>query len=143
MSQPETQLVLHGRFRASRADREQVIEVLKAAFVQGRLTKDELEARAAHAFQARTYADLAAVTADIPADIPAAPATPPPPRPLAPKRSGLPMNTAISVGALVIAAAHLALLGALLSGNSSTVTLVAVLLFVAVIATIGAVIVAD
>jgi hypothetical protein len=139
MSQPETQLVLHGRFRASRADREQVIEVLKAAFVQGRLTKDELEARAAHAFQARTYADLAAVTADIPA----VPATPPRPRPPAAKRSGLPMNTAISVGALIIAAAHLALLGALLSGNSSAVTLVAVLLFVAVIATIGAVIVAD
>ena len=27
--------------RASHADREQVIDVLKAAFVQGRLTKDE------------------------------------------------------------------------------------------------------
>jgi len=30
-----------GRLRASDADREQVIDVLKAAFVQGRLTKDE------------------------------------------------------------------------------------------------------
>jgi hypothetical protein len=138
MSQPETQQVLHGRFRASRADREQVIEVLKAAFVQGRLTKDELEARAACAFQARTYADLAVVTADIPA----APAVPPR-RPPAAKRSGLPMNTAISVGAFIIVAAHLALLAALLSGNSSAVTLVAVLLLVAVIATIGAVIIAD
>ncbi len=135
MSQPETQQVLHGRFRASRADREQVIEVLKAAFVQGRLTKDELEARAARVFQARTYADLAAVTADIPA----APAAPPP----AANRSGLPMNTAISGGAFVIIAAHLALLAALLSGNSGAVILVAVLLFIAVVATIGAVIVAD
>src|SRR5215813_6499582 len=29
----------YGRMRASRADREQVIDALKAAFVQGRLTK--------------------------------------------------------------------------------------------------------
>ncbi len=137
MSQPEIQQALHGRFRASRADRERVIEILKAAFVQGRLTKDELEARAARAFQARTYADLAIVTADIPAAPAAAP------RPPAAKRSGIPLNTAISVGALVIVVAHLALFAAILSGSNSAVTLVAVLLFVAVIGTIGAVIIAD
>jgi hypothetical protein len=57
----------HGRMRASDADREQVVDVLKAAFVQGRLLKDELDARAAQAFASRTYAELAAVTADIPA----------------------------------------------------------------------------
>ena len=34
-----------GHLRASYADREQVIGILKAAFVQGRLTKDELDAR--------------------------------------------------------------------------------------------------
>jgi Domain of unknown function (DUF1707) len=33
------------RLRAAHADREQVIEVLKAAFVRGRLTKDEFDAR--------------------------------------------------------------------------------------------------
>ena len=43
-----------GYLRASHADREQVIGVLKAAFVQGRLTKDELDARAGQAFAART-----------------------------------------------------------------------------------------
>ncbi|HMG62014.1 MAG TPA: DUF1707 domain-containing protein [Streptosporangiaceae bacterium] len=53
--------------RASDADREQVIDVLKAAFVQGRLHKDELDARAGQAFASQTYAELAAVTADIPA----------------------------------------------------------------------------
>jgi hypothetical protein len=53
--------------RAAHADREQVIAVLKAAFVQGRLTKDELEARVARAFAAKTYAELAMLTADIPA----------------------------------------------------------------------------
>ena len=34
------------RLRAGHAGREQVIEALKAAFVQGRLTRDELGARA-------------------------------------------------------------------------------------------------
>ena len=58
-----------GRLRASHADREQVIEALKAAFVQGRLTKDELEARAGRAFAARTYAELAALTTDLPAGL--------------------------------------------------------------------------
>ena len=32
--------------RASHADRDRVIDTLKAAFVQGRLTKDELDLRA-------------------------------------------------------------------------------------------------
>ena len=56
-----------GRFRASDADRDQVIDVLKAAFVQGRLTKDEFDARVGAALASRTYADLAAHTADLPA----------------------------------------------------------------------------
>ena len=58
----------HGHLRAAQADREQAITVLKAAYAQGRLTKDELEARAGQAFASRTYAELAALTADIPAD---------------------------------------------------------------------------
>jgi hypothetical protein len=56
-----------GRLRASDAERDQVIDVLKAAFVQGRLTKDEFDARVGAALSSRTYADLAAHTADIPA----------------------------------------------------------------------------
>ena len=56
-----------GRFRASDADREQVIDTLKVAFVQGRLTRDELDARAGQTFASRTYAELAAVTTGIPA----------------------------------------------------------------------------
>ena len=55
-----------GRLRAARADREQVIEVLKAAFVQGRLDRDEFGLRVGRALASRTYADLAALTADIP-----------------------------------------------------------------------------
>jgi hypothetical protein len=44
--------------RASHADREQVIEALKDAFVHGRLTKDELDTRTGRTLAARTYADL-------------------------------------------------------------------------------------
>ena len=55
--------------RASHADREQVIDVLKAAFVQGLLTKDEFDLRMSQAFAARTYAEVADVTADIPAGL--------------------------------------------------------------------------
>jgi hypothetical protein len=57
------------RLRASHADREQVIDMLKAAFVQGRLTKDEFDLRVSQAFAARTYAEVADVTADIPAGL--------------------------------------------------------------------------
>ena len=57
----------HGRLRASYADREQAIDALKAAFVQGRLTKDEFDLRVGTALVSRTCADLACLTADIPA----------------------------------------------------------------------------
>ena len=56
-----------GHLRASRADREQVIDVLKVAFVQERLDKEELDDRVAQALAARTYADLGALIADLPA----------------------------------------------------------------------------
>ncbi|HTX26356.1 MAG TPA: DUF1707 domain-containing protein [Streptosporangiaceae bacterium] len=58
-----------GHLRAAHVDRERVVAVLKAAFVQGRLDKDELDARVGQALAARTYADLAALTADLPAGI--------------------------------------------------------------------------
>jgi hypothetical protein len=83
------------RLRAGHDDREQVIEALKTAFVDGQLTKNELAARTGRALAARTYADLTAVTADIPAGpveqaatvpitaVPARPPAPPIRRPLA------------------------------------------------------------
>src|SRR5262249_36912927 len=55
-----------GGLRASHADREQVIGTLKVAFVQGRLTRDELDARVDRVYASRTYAELGEVTADIP-----------------------------------------------------------------------------
>src|SRR5580692_8183441 len=70
-----------GRWRASHADREQVVGDLQAAFVQGRLTADELDERVGQALAARTYAELAAVTTDLPADPDRAPVPVPTPLP--------------------------------------------------------------
>jgi hypothetical protein len=53
----------------SHADREQVIGTLKTAFVQGRLAEDELDARVDRVYASRTYAELAEVTADLPAEL--------------------------------------------------------------------------
>ena len=58
-----------GHLRASHADRDQVICILKAAFVQGMLAKDEFDVRLGQAFASRTYGDLAALTADLPAGL--------------------------------------------------------------------------
>lgn len=66
-----------GRLRASHADREQVIGVFKTAFVQGRLDRDEFDLRVGQVLASRTYAELAAITADLPAG----PAAAQPPRP--------------------------------------------------------------
>jgi hypothetical protein len=53
--------------RAAHADREHVLEVLKAAFVQVRLNKDEFELRVGQTLASRTYAELSVLTADVPA----------------------------------------------------------------------------
>jgi DUF1707 SHOCT-like domain len=54
------------QLRASNAERERVIDLLKAAFVQGRLAMDELDLRVGQALTSRTRAELAVLTVDIP-----------------------------------------------------------------------------
>ena len=81
--------------RASRADRDRVIDLLKAAFVQGRLDRDEFDARIGRALASRTCGELAAVTAGIPAGLTAAL----PRRPPARARRRIPFNTAVTGGA--------------------------------------------
>ena len=105
MTGPGDEMAVPGRglMRASDADREQVIGVLKVAFVQGRLTKDELDLRVGQAFTARTYAELAVVTADIPAGQTAAE----PLRQPAGARGWPPMNSSAKTGVGVIIAATL------------------------------------
>ncbi len=88
-----------GRLRASDADREHMIDTLKTAFVQGRLTKDELAMRAGQALASRTYAELAAITADIPAGLIKAP----PPLRTARVTARKPINgKAVACGACII-----------------------------------------
>ncbi|HEY3869790.1 MAG TPA: DUF1707 domain-containing protein [Actinocrinis sp.] len=57
------------RLRASDADRERIVEKLRSSAAEGRLTMDEFEQRMSAAYAARTYGDLAALTADLPVDL--------------------------------------------------------------------------
>jgi Domain of unknown function (DUF1707) len=91
----------HGRMRASHADRDQAVEVLKDAYVQGRLTKDEFDSRIGRALVSRTHAELAALTSDLPVGLPAARL----PRRPAPARTRRPVNPTVKKGAGVIAVA--------------------------------------
>lgn len=61
------------RLRASDADREQVIDTLKSAFVHGVLGKDEFCVRAGQALASRTYGELAPITFGIPTRLSEAP----------------------------------------------------------------------
>lgn len=56
----------YARMRACDADRERTADVLRTAFVEGRLTQDELDERLGQVYTSRTYADLAAQTTDLP-----------------------------------------------------------------------------
>jgi hypothetical protein len=64
--------------RASHEDRDRVVEALRVAAGDGRLTADELDQRLEVALTARTSRELAVLTADLPdAGTAAGPATPP------------------------------------------------------------------
>ncbi len=53
--------------RAATPDRERAVDVLKAGFTEGRLTQEEYNHRMGQAYSAKTYGELAALTADLPA----------------------------------------------------------------------------
>jgi hypothetical protein len=69
---------------ASTADRDRAIGVLKSSFVEGRLTKDELDLRVGQVLSARLFPDVMALIYDLPVGpfgrLPAHPVTPAPPR---------------------------------------------------------------
>jgi hypothetical protein len=68
----------YGRLLASTADRERALDVLKAGFAEGRLTKEEYDDRVGRVQAGRTHADLVVVTGDLPGgQQPVAPAWPP------------------------------------------------------------------
>ena len=131
-----------GRLRASHADREQAIEVLKDAFAQGRLTGDELDSRVGQAFASRTYAELAALTADLPAD----PAAAPPPRRPARAHDRAPgthlvRNAAIGSGAGLVFAGAL-FLGAVALDDHAGVALLLLAAFIVIVVVPGVMIAA-
>jgi uncharacterized protein DUF1707 len=73
--------------RASSADTDRTVDVLKTSFAEGRLTKDELDLRLGQALVSRFFDELMEITADLPVGtfgrLPAHPASPPfrrPPR---------------------------------------------------------------
>jgi hypothetical protein len=123
-----------GRPGVSQAEREQVIGVLKAAFVQGRLTKDELGTRVGQAVTSQTSAELTEVTADLPAGLTGAPA----PRQLARTRPRLSMNAAFSAGAFAMLAALVGMLFAIASRSEAGVLSAAASIAVILVLTFGA-----
>jgi hypothetical protein len=54
------------QLRASHEDRDAVIETLRVAAGDGRLTAEELDERLEKAFNAKTYGELAVLTSDLP-----------------------------------------------------------------------------
>jgi Domain of unknown function (DUF1707) len=60
------EVVSAGQVRASHEDRDRYVEMLQVAAGDGRLTAEELDERLEVALTARTYGELAALTADLP-----------------------------------------------------------------------------
>jgi hypothetical protein len=129
----------HGRPVASTADLEEAIELLKAAFVQGRLTKDEFGTRVERALASQTYAELTEVTADLPAG----PMQARPSRQLARTRPRVSMNAALSAGAFVLLAALVGMLAAIVSHSEIGVISAAVGIAIIGVLAFGAMIAAS
>ena len=56
----------HGNLRASDQDRERAAEVLKTGYAEGRVDKDEYDSLLGQVYAARTVADLATLTSQLP-----------------------------------------------------------------------------
>lgn len=66
---------------ASTADTDRTVDVLKTSFIEGRLTRDELDLRLGQALLSRFFDELMEITVDLPVGtfgrLPAHPASPP------------------------------------------------------------------
>jgi hypothetical protein len=89
---------------AAAADRERTMDVVKAAYTEGRLTKAEFDDRSERVLAARTYGDLHALISDLPSGA-GAPALPMPyPYPYPPGYYSPPMvprTNGVAIGALI------------------------------------------
>ena len=132
MTEAGSQAPVHGCLRASDADREQAIDSLKAAFVRGRLDKNEFDLRIGLALAAQARADLAAVTADIPAEVAGTS--------LPPERARLRRDPPAKTGAAVVVVAVDA--GAFAAAVSLPATLIVVFLVMLAVGITGTALVA-
>jgi hypothetical protein len=82
--------------RASTADRDRAVEVITRAYTEGRLTKDEHDARVERAMTAATFAELDSVVIDLPGAGP-----PQPPAQVVPAG-----NNALAIASLVCGVAQ-------------------------------------
>jgi len=93
--------------RAAAADRDRTMDILKAAYTEGRLTKEEFDARSARVLAAKTYGELHMLVADLPTG----------PSGVAPYHPGyypvpvVPPNNGLAIGALICGIAEFFTLG--------------------------------
>lgn len=107
--QPVSAVSPQAAMRAGHADRDRTLDVLKAAFAEGRLTAQEYEQRHEAAAGAQTYGQLAALVADLPSGpmpMPAPPTAAPhpipatflPPPPSPPRQTSVLAVTSLALG---------------------------------------------
>lgn len=65
MNDTTPSMATHRHLRASDADRGMVNEVLTTAYAEGRITREELDERTSQVLAAKTFEDLAPITADL------------------------------------------------------------------------------
>lgn len=107
----------HAKMRACDADRERTADLLRGAFVEGRLSREELDERLGQVYAARTYGDLAAQTADLPAARPLP--MMPPPRPVARQQTNSMAIGSFVCGLLEICSFGLTAIPAVVLGHSA------------------------
>jgi hypothetical protein len=95
---------------AGTADRERALDVLKAGFAEGRLTRAEHDQRVSLAYAARTYAELAPLVADLPAG-PTGNIMPYPISGYPPRRPASPVFNSLAVASLICGLAEVPSLG--------------------------------
>jgi Domain of unknown function (DUF4190)/DUF1707 SHOCT-like domain len=93
---------------AAAADRERTMDVLKAAFGEGRLTKEEFDSRSVRVLSARTYGDLAGLVNDLPSGPSGAVM---PYQGYYPQVAPLPPTNGLAVGAMICGIAEIFTLG--------------------------------
>jgi uncharacterized protein DUF1707/uncharacterized protein DUF4190 len=103
---PPYQVAMNPAMRAASTDRERTVDVLKAGFAEGRLSQEEYNDRMGRAYAAKTYGELAALTADLPAGPYPTPAAWPVPVYQPPLPVPVPGTNSMAIAAMVLGVAE-------------------------------------